>query len=1319
MGPPALDGSESLRGNVPVSPSPSLYRATSWTNLRSVPTEGSQLRLPASKLRPSVSSPVFPKVDLPSGPTDGRDEDTLVRLPVTDGHLDSADMHAAPQSVEAATNTTQQTTECAAPVSLSGLLDAIRMDVQQCRRARTQRALLHRTHQAIARNYHLTSLSHQVRVTLVDCIRSEDKDSFTTLFRAVQDASVQEPIASTYCEDDEVEWLTKLSSTSRTTLLSFLTNIRFDQTYLATRIAALSQKNLIALLPGSGKAESVLGNTTSRSTLPLGYAVDQLIDHLGAGSPGCPLDSIWNLVRTNGDTEQSQKVWATVCAKLIHEQKPGSEKVVVHLLNRFSEASRWSGHAAIEEWMTDVLQHGRFLLDQSRSFRQRMEMTQESCSEETQRKEAFLSTAASRLLEILGTGKLFSPSTLSFSDKIVASLKESPKHHKAYPAFVVTRWLALSYLPDLLCSPEVYGLLDDHIVSELARARILKDICSRVQRIVLDVLHAWRHNKSASEHDLLSMHNILAIFQGEAQPKMADTSHGLSAESSCTSLLAISVDDVLASLDALQPSERTASISSDQQTLRSGLHSSASSISGFSLFRSNGLPSSEELLGHSQWTERGDSNLDLDLLHVREELDDISSAANTTGQGSYSIFKIDGRHRSVSARNDDSSEVHLDSPPWWSDLLEILRVQTNLASPCWPPSVPLQVQLSTLLDNISTEAEAQDDFVMAHTLLGISHSMTELVQEQGQHGLQVVLNQSFSDAVTSSTAAAQALSAYDIALQSAQDVLARMSTALNKSCKALDVLRDKMWYTATVRTSAEYERLQGLIGALRSMSRKRTTSKTIHMLRTTSNTRPGLLPPMKSASQILELVSASQEHGNLNKLSSEQSLAVKKWLEYHQVHNLCTTEERIHKLCMEVRKAVDVLANPNERESMLWEDLLFKGIKPAALQLPIRRRENSRPMTPAFFMPYGTTRAPQALSNTSSYEYIDARSPTLTSRSSNNFWSPAVTETLSLSSATSVGSGWHANRHQKLSQRLEKQLYHRITGFILSEFNLYENGSETDRALWSGIGGQLLKHQALRSQTSRFDFHRAFRTMLTRFSTTPNPQIKLKQLVEMQKLLPAFMSDTGRSMVDGFVEVFSDASIRPKTLLRDLQYIASLVPLSVLEDSTTGDAFLNAAVAASRLKKESVRVMVETADAIIAFHTSNRGSASLAQHQRDAATFASVTHRPSVDIAAYSMSDAGTLLQIAAKDGNAAAQRELATLYLTHPDLMEHVVAPFAQPKEVFRDELENKWKTHDRSRCDPLTMCVAHHWMLLSSKRGDSLAKEHLRQREEMERLP
>lgn len=835
---------------------------------------------------------------------------------------------------------------------------------------------------------------------------------------------------------------------------------------------------------------------------------------------------------------------------------------------------------------------------------------------------------------------------------------------------------------------------------------------------------ARRHNRSASDRDLVSVQAVLAIFQGQDlhvrdRARQLPTTAETSTQGRSSVLIAIAAEDVVATLDALHPAQRTASICSDQNTLKSGLHSSASSMSGFSLFR-NGTDDLQSPL-HSSILRNADVKEDdtssIDISHLRDELDDLAGSPTTTNRGLFSAFTIDEHNQDV-LLDVNEAEPGIASPltepasECWIELLKILRIQLSNIGTRMTDESPLQAQLPELLHDMAAEAEAHGDFVMAHRLLSI-------LEKIAGTDLHSATSKSLTDIMKSTATTEQASISCDRALQHSQEILVRITKNLTKACSDLDILRDKMWYTSTIRMSAEYERLQSLTSALRAMSRKQSSVKTLR-----TSTRPAI-PTLKSGAQILELVSASHEHGSLDKLNSEQSKSVKNWLAFHQIQNLCTTEERIHRLCMEVRKAVEMLVNPSEVENpMLWEDILYKGSKPAALQLQSRRRESSRPMTPAFFMPYGAIRTPQALSNTSSYEHMDARSPTLTSRSSNNFWSPAVTETRSQSSATSVGSGWQTDRRPlQSSQKLEKQLYHRVTGFILGECNLFRNGSETDEALWAGIGSELLirSAQVPSASHSQFDFRRAFRTMFAKFSASPNPQAKLQLLGQIQQLLPAFMSTINkpRIMVDGFVEVLSDVSIRPKTLLRDLQYISSLVPQSVLDDASTDNAFWNAAIAASRLKENSIKIMVETADAIIAFHTSNRGSASLAQLQRDAATFASITHPPSVDIAAYSMSDAGTLLQIAAKDGNAAAQRELATLYLTHPDLLDRVIAPFAQPKEVFRDELENKWKTNDKSRCDPLTMCVAHHWMLLSSKGGDGLAKEYLKQREEMERLP
>ena len=104
----------------------------------------------------------------------------------------------------------------------------------------------------------------------------------------------------------------------------------------------------------------------------------------------------------------------------------------------------------------------------------------------------------------------------------------------------------------------------------------------------------------------------------------------------------------------------------------------------------------------------------------------------------------------------------------------------------------------------------------------------------------------------------------------------------------------------------------------------------------------------------------------------------------------------------------------------------------------------------------------------------------------------------------------------------------------------------------------------------------------------------------------------------------------------------------------------------------------------------------------------------------YTMEDAGRMLLITAKEGDSVAERELAIFYLTSPELIHRTVLPLTKPSEVFKTELLNREKraSQDPARSDPMTMCVAQHWMEQSMKGGDQLAAKYLRQRSELENI-
>lgn len=235
-------------------------------------------------------------------------------------------------------------------------------------------------------------------------------------------------------------------------------------------------------------------------------------------------------------------------------------------------------------------------------------------------------------------------------------------------------------------------------------------------------------------------------------------------------------------------------------------------------------------------------------------------------------------------------------------------------------------------------------------------------------------------------------------------------------------------------------------------------------------------------------------------------------------------------------------------------------------------------------------------------------------------------------------------------------------------------------------------------------------------------------------------------IVDVLQDLFRDPDVRPKTLFRDLQFIASFVPASVLDKTERGKAFWDAGLAALGLKQDVCKTLIEVADEIQVYYTQTR---KIPSHQPAASstpgsgnsnavsTTQAQTHLTlSGEVMKYSMEDAARMWTITAKEGDPVAERELAIFYLTHPDLVERVTAPLSKPSLTFKtmvgEGAGKGWvggrggsgfggekEERDRDRSDPATMCFAYHWMGLSALGGDELAKKYLRQREELNAIP
>lgn len=177
--------------------------------------------------------------------------------------------------------------------------------------------------------------------------------------------------------------------------------------------------------------------------------------------------------------------------------------------------------------------------------------------------------------------------------------------------------------------------------------------------------------------------------------------------------------------------------------------------------------------------------------------------------------------------------------------------------------------------------------------------------------------------------------------------------------------------------------------------------------------------------------------------------------------------------------------------------------------------------------------------------------------------------------------------------------------------------------------------------------------------------------------------------------------VKPKTLFRDLQFISAFVPGDQLSKTERGTAFLQFGLAALSLKDEVCHSMVEIADRIVSQELMRR-------HPLPGSDF---YPRPG-----HAIEDAASMWIITAKEGNPVAQRELAILYLTHPELLPRVTLPLTRPRDTFKAEM--MYRRGKDSKSDPQSMCLALHWMQLSASGGDMLARNRLREREEFDSI-
>lgn len=386
-----------------------------------------------------------------------------------------------PLSASSLENSEIRPVEPALPMlNLSQVAQSLRSRNYQRRRCDRIQAHLRAVQIRSARTARLVQTAQMVQPILAECIKSEDKQSFSNLFNAFLDAADASPIhvavlGRSSVDADEGGYqpsaLDLIPPASRESLLDLCSRISYDGDYIADCLAFLSHKELLAMLPDrspSRSSESVFGSSSwhnPRASRHLGFAVDAHMDFLSCSNCPSPLHTLFNCARSISGSSVAEDsrvsgVWATVCARLIADQRPGSEKLVPAVFDILAHPSTWPGRMRLDEWLSRILDKGAFLTEQKskQSFRTRVQGRSETSPEDQAAVETFFHESVGSLLDILGDTE--GPSVIplpvlricrAISDKL--DLHSGSRH--AFPHFVITRWLFSSFIPDIISMPEV------------------------------------------------------------------------------------------------------------------------------------------------------------------------------------------------------------------------------------------------------------------------------------------------------------------------------------------------------------------------------------------------------------------------------------------------------------------------------------------------------------------------------------------------------------------------------------------------------------------------------------------------------------------------------------------------------------------------------------------------------------------------------------------------------------------------------------------------------------------------------------------------
>lgn len=326
--------------------------------------------------------------------------------------------------------------------------------------------------------------------TLVDNFRADDKKNFANLCNAIHDVRNSCDVARRYAmlepdldigrlKQDGMEepgsfstFMHEIPSRSRDTLLHFLTQIRTNPEFLATRISNLTATEISALTlfhQGLEPIDSVLpfhnrpkGHPPNSNRNP--SHVPSAVERLLSFQRHDPLSTLIHTCFANSAGPDSAEdlrrteIWATTCARLITENRSGNDAFICNVLNVWTAMRDWSGRSNMEWYLMKILEDGAFLLEKAEDQAGTRIHVEPRNAKDSIAADEFYDAAIKGLFEVVddpGSGGI-PEGLLELGNAILRKL--DPKRHNSTRRFLVSKWFFSVFLLNVIIHPEVFSL---------------------------------------------------------------------------------------------------------------------------------------------------------------------------------------------------------------------------------------------------------------------------------------------------------------------------------------------------------------------------------------------------------------------------------------------------------------------------------------------------------------------------------------------------------------------------------------------------------------------------------------------------------------------------------------------------------------------------------------------------------------------------------------------------------------------------------------------------------------------------------------------